>query len=146
MPAPVYPVSPEPAAPLEPQQRDGGETPDAIRICVIDIGSNSFHAIVFDAFPDGTFETVDTLKEMVKLGEGGFRSHRLTEEAQQRGLAALHQIREMADGYGVADYVACATSAVREASNGGEFIERVRDETGIYIRTITGETEATLIY
>ena len=110
--APVYPVSPEPTTPLEPQQRDGGEAPDAIRICVIDIGSNSFHAIVFDAFPDGTFETVDTLKEMVKLGEGGFRSHRLTEEAQQRGLTALHQIREMGDGYGVADYVACATSAV----------------------------------
>jgi exopolyphosphatase/guanosine-5'-triphosphate,3'-diphosphate pyrophosphatase len=146
MPAPVYPVSSDPTATLDPQPGGDGEAPDAIRICVIDIGSNSFHAILFDAFPDGTFETVDTLKEMVKLGEGGFRSHRLTEEAQQRGLDALHLIREMADGYGVSDYVACATSAVREASNGGEFIERVKDETGIYIRTITGETEATLIY
>jgi exopolyphosphatase/guanosine-5'-triphosphate,3'-diphosphate pyrophosphatase len=146
MPAPVYPAFPEAPPALDAQPGGNGETPDAVRICVIDIGSNSFHAIVFDAFPDGTFETVDTLKEMVKLGEGGFRDHRLTEAAQQRGIDALHQIREMGDGYGVADYVACATSAVREASNGGAFIERAKDETGVYIRTITGETEATLIY
>jgi exopolyphosphatase/guanosine-5'-triphosphate,3'-diphosphate pyrophosphatase len=148
MPVPVHPASS--SAPtineFDAPRGDGDAAPDAIRLCVIDIGSNSFHAIVFDAFPDGTFETVDTLKEMVKLGEGGFRNHELTEAAQQRGLVALQQMREMADGYGVTDYVACATSAVREASNGGEFIERVRDETGIYIRTITGETEATLIY
>src|SRR5690606_38349787 len=85
-------------------------------------------------------------KEVVALGEGGFTTHRLTDEAQERGLAALHQIRAMADAHGVADYVACATSAVREAENGGEFIERVRDEAGLYVRTITGEAEAALIY
>ncbi len=150
MPAPRYPDSqPTAAAPLAAELVLNGEhaaKPNAIRLCVIDIGSNSFHAIVFDAFPDGTFAIVDTLKEMVQLGEGGFTTHQLTEEAQERGLAALARIREMADGYGVADYVACATSAVREAENGGEFIERVRDETGLYIRTISGETEADLIY
>lgn len=148
MPAPIYPISrsDSAAALLDVPGGNGDAAPDAIRLCVIDIGSNSFHAIVFDAFPDGTFETVDKLKEMVKLGEGGFRNHELTEAAQQRGIDALRMIREMGDGYGVADYVACATSAVREASNGGAFIERAKDETGIYIRTITGETEATLIY
>ncbi len=144
MPAPIYPnVAEAPVADAEPP---GDGAPAAVRVCVIDIGSNSFHAVVFDAFPDGTFEIVDKQKEMVRLGEGGFRSHRLTEEAQQRGLDALLTITDMAEGYGVADTVACATSAVREAENGGAFIERVRAETGLYIRTITGETEARLIY
>ena len=145
MPLPRYPVPSAPSAvpALGPASGADGA---AVRLCVIDLGTNSFHAIVFDAFPDGTFATVDRLKEVVQLGEGGFREHRLTEAAQQRGLAALKQIRAMADGYGVADYVACATSAVREAENGGEFIERVRDEVGLYVRTITGETEAELIH
>ena len=143
MPAPIYPTD---AMPVAEAAASAETASDAVRLCVIDIGSNSFHAIVFDAFPDGTFETVDTRKEMVRLGEGGFRSHRLTEAAQARGVEALRAIKDMADGYGVADTVACATSAVREASNGGAFIERVRAETGLYIRTITGETEAELIY
>lgn len=144
-PAPRYPVSPAASAP-PPEPGDGADGAASIRLCVIDMGTNSFHAIVFDAFRDGTFEVVDRLKEVVALGEGGFTTHRLTDEAQERGLAALHQIRAMADAHGVADYVACATSAVREAENGGEFIERVRDEAGLYVRTITGEAEAALIY
>src|SRR5690606_13992263 len=129
-PAPRYPIPVGPPTPSAPGNGHDGSA--SIRLCVIDMGTNSFHAIVFDAFPDGTFEVVGRLKEVVALGEGGFTSHRLTDEAQGRGLAALHQIRAMADGHGVADYVACATSAVREAENGGEFIERVRDEVGLY--------------
>ncbi len=121
-------------------------SPASVRLCVVDLGSNSFHAIVVDARPDGTFEAVDRLKEMVKLGEGGFRQHRLTETAQDRGLAALHAIRAWAEGHGVTEFVACATSAVREAENGGAFLERVRRETGLHVRTITGEREAHLIY
>ncbi|MEM1043796.1 MAG: Ppx/GppA phosphatase family protein [Bacteroidota bacterium] len=144
MPAPAYPAATSP--PVLPAESQGDGAPEAIRLCVIDIGSNSFHSVVFDAFPDGTFEIVDKLKEMVRLGEGGFRAHHLTDEAQQRGLDALRKIRQMGDRDGVADYVACATSAVREADNGGAFIERVRAETGLYVRTISGETEAELIY
>jgi exopolyphosphatase/guanosine-5'-triphosphate,3'-diphosphate pyrophosphatase len=56
------------------------------------------------------------------------------------------RIRELAESWGAGAYLACATSAIREASNGGEFIERVRLETGIEVRPITGETEARLIY
>lgn len=120
--------------------------PARVRLCVIDLGTNSFHAVVVDAFPDGTFAAVEKRKEMVRLGEGGLVQHRLTEAAQERGLEALRRIRAWADALGASDYVARATSAVREAANGGTFIERVRAETGLHVQVITGETEARLIY
>ncbi len=119
---------------------------DALRLCVIDLGSNSFHALVVDAFPDATFVERAKRKEMVKLGAKGFNAHRLTDAAMDRGSAAMGRIRTLAESWGVSGYLACATSAIREASNGGEFIERIRQETGIEARTITGEIEARLIY
>jgi exopolyphosphatase/guanosine-5'-triphosphate,3'-diphosphate pyrophosphatase len=115
-------------------------------LCVIDLGSNSFHALVVDAFPDATFVVRARKKEMVKLGARGFSKHRLTPAAMERGAAAMVRIRELAESWGAGAYLACATSAIREASNGGEFMERVRAETGIEVRPITGETEARLIY
>jgi exopolyphosphatase / guanosine-5'-triphosphate,3'-diphosphate pyrophosphatase len=133
---------PRPLAEAPPPGGDGG----SVRLCVIDLGTNSFHAIVVEAFPDGTFETVEKRKEMVKLGEGGMVSLRLTERAQARGLQALADIRAWAEGLGVSEFVARATSAVRESENGGAFIERVRAETALHVRVITGEEEARLIY
>ncbi len=120
--------------------------PEALRLCVVDLGTNSFHGIVVDAFPDGTFAILDRQKEMVKLGEGEFAEHKLTKPAMKRGMVALHAIKAVAEGWGVSAYVACATSAIREASNGGQFIDRIRRETGIVVRPIAGETEAHLIY
>lgn len=118
----------------------------ALRLCVIDLGTNSFHGIIVDAFPDGTFAVLDRQKEMVKLGEGEFAEHKLTDVAMERGMGALHAIKDVAEGWGASAYLACATSAIREASNGGQFIDRIRRETGIVVRPIAGETEAHLIY
>ena len=124
----------------------GGEAPAAVRFCVIDCGTNSFHAIVVDAFPDATFEVLARQKEMVKLGEGEFAEGRLSEAAMERGLNALYTIKALGDEWGATAYIACATSAIREATNGGEYIDRVRRETGIVIQPISGETEAQLIH
>lgn len=138
-------AAPTVAAPLVREASSAGD-PAALRLCVIDLGTNSFHAVVVDARPDGTFEAVERVREMVKLGEGGFVAHRLTEEAQARGLAALQRIHAWAKGLGATEFVASATSAIREARNGGEYLERIREATGLYVRTITGEAEARLIY
>jgi len=116
------------------------------RICAIDIGTNSFHALIVDAWPNGTFKEIDRLKEMVRLGRRGLAQHRLTEEAMQRGVEALKRIKLLAEGRGVNEYIIYATSAVREATNGGEFIERVLKEVGLRILPISGEQEALLIW
>ncbi|QXD14994.1 Ppx/GppA family phosphatase [Rhodocaloribacter litoris] len=131
------------AQPSDPGE-DGGLHP--VRVCVIDLGTNSFHTVIVDAYPNGAFKVIDRLKDMVRLGEGGLVAHRLTGEAMERGVQALRRIRLLAEGWGVSEYLAYATSAIREAENGGDFIARVQAEVGLHIRPISGNLEATLIY
>ena len=116
------------------------------RVCIIDLGTNSFHAIIVDAYPNGAFEVVDRMKEMVRLGRTGLEGGRLPEEAMERGVNALRRIWMLSRGWDVQEYLAYATSAIREAENGGSFIRRVRNELGLQIRPISGEHEARIIY
>jgi exopolyphosphatase/guanosine-5'-triphosphate,3'-diphosphate pyrophosphatase len=117
-----------------------------VRICVIDLGTNSFHALIVDANVNGSFVLLDRIKELVQLGEGGLSRHHLSDQATTRAMEALRRIQLLAIGWGVEDYLAFATSAIREAANGGKFIDRVQSELGIRIRTISGEMEAKLIF
>jgi exopolyphosphatase/guanosine-5'-triphosphate,3'-diphosphate pyrophosphatase len=114
------------------------------RIAAIDIGTNSFHAVIVDVYPDGSFYTIDKLKEMVLLAEKGF-DNRLSDAAVERALSALHKIKTLCDHQGAERILAYATSAIREAENGGELIQRVIDEIGIKIIAIPGRVEAELI-
>lgn len=117
-----------------------------MKLAAIDIGSNSIHMIVATIDGDGNIEVIDRMKEMARLGEETLSTGFLSEEAQQRGLDALHRLKALAERYRCDDIIAVATSATREARNGGEFIQRVREETGIRARIITGIEEGRLIY
>ncbi len=114
------------------------------RIAAIDLGTNSFHAVIVDIFSDGSFRKVDDLKEMVELAKGGL-GKRLAEPAFQRGIEALRKIKVLCDSQHVERILAYATSAIREAENGGEFIQKSIDELGIKINAIPGSMEAELI-
>ena len=114
------------------------------RIAAIDLGTNSFHAVLVDIYPDGSFRTVDKLKEMVTLAEKGMEN-KLSEEAMQRGLDAMKRIKFLCDSMDVEEIIAFATSAIREATNGGDFIQRMKAESGIKVRAISGSKEAALI-
>jgi len=114
------------------------------RIAAIDLGTNSFHAVIVDVFPDGTFAIIDALKEMVTLGRNGLGKN-LPPDAMNRGIQALHKIKTLCDSYKVERILAYATSAIREAANGGAFIQRAIDEVRIKILAIPGSTEGELI-
>ncbi|MCC5915117.1 MAG: Ppx/GppA family phosphatase [Balneolaceae bacterium] len=114
------------------------------RITAIDLGTNSFHALIVDIYSDGSFYTVDKLKEMVLLSERG-SDNRLSDAAMERGLDALKKIRTLSDHQRSEEILAYATSAIREAENGGEFIQKAIDEAGIKINAIPGRVEAELI-
>lgn len=117
-----------------------------IRVCVIDLGTNSFHAVIVDAYPNGSFQIVDRMKEMVRLGQHGLSDSTLPEDAIERGMQALKRIHLLARGWDTHEFMAFATSAIREASNGGVLIRRARQELGLRIRPINGEQEAHLIF
>ncbi len=116
-----------------------------MRIAALDIGSNSFHLIVSHVNPGGRMEILDRAKEMVRFGET-LKDGMITPDVFRRGLDALRSLKRIADRHQPDALVAVATSAVREAQNGGEFVRAVRDELGIDIRVIRGTEEAHLIY
>ncbi|MGE3178821.1 MAG: Ppx/GppA phosphatase family protein [Vicinamibacterales bacterium] len=117
-----------------------------MRIAAIDIGTNSLHMIVVQVRPDFSFEVVDREKEMVRLGAGGLDGRSLTPEAIQAALQVLSKFRRLAESHQVDHIIAVATSAVREADNGGEFLHAIRQHTGIRARVISGREEARLIH
>src|SRR3982750_1208617 len=117
-----------------------------MRIAAIDIGTNSIHMIVVQVRPDLSFEVIDREKDMVRLGAGGLDGRSLTATAMAAALQTLTKFKRLADSHKVDEVVAAATSAVREAENGGDFIGQVERQTGIRIRVISGTEEARLIH
>ena len=117
-----------------------------MRIAAIDIGTNSVHVIIVQVRPDRSFEIIDREKEMVRLGSGGLGGRSLTEPAMVSALQALGKFTRLAESHDVDEIVAAATSAVREADNGREFLNAIRQRTGIQVRVISGTEEARLIH
>ncbi|MEO0648215.1 MAG: Ppx/GppA phosphatase family protein, partial [Cyanobacteria bacterium J06650_10] len=116
-------------------------------LAAIDIGTNSVHMVVANI--DATlpsFNIIGKEKETVRLGDFCEATGHLTEEAIERGVAALKRCLKIAKSFGVDDVVAVATSAVREAGNGQVFIDRVKTEMGLSINLISGTEEARRIY
>ena len=114
----------------------------------IDVGTNSIHLIVVELDPRfGTSRTILKAREMVRLGGGDALTRGyLPRKAMQRGVEAIARFAAEARRAGAEEVRAVATSAVREAENGGDFVRVVRDETGIELTVIRGEQEARLIY
>jgi len=117
-----------------------------IRIAAIDIGTNSLHMIVVRVRADLSFEVIDREKEMVRLGAGGLDGRALTPEAMHAALQVLSKFRRLAESHKVDEIIAAATSATREAENGGEFLKAIAAQTGIRPRVISGTEEARLIH
>ena len=117
-----------------------------MRLAAIDIGTNSVHMIVVRVRPDFSFEVIDREKEMVRLGAGGLDGKKLTHEGMTSALQSLSKFERLARSHQVDEILAVATSATREAENGGEFLAEIERTTGIRPRIITGTEEARLIH
>jgi exopolyphosphatase/guanosine-5'-triphosphate,3'-diphosphate pyrophosphatase len=115
-------------------------------IAAIDIGSNSIHMVTARLGAGGHFEIVDRAKEMVRLGRGTLTHGSLSAEAMEYGLRTLSTFKQLAERQRAEPILAVATSAVREAANGGEFVLRAWEELGLHIDVITGTEEARLIF
>ncbi|MEI8032832.1 MAG: Ppx/GppA phosphatase family protein [Chlorobiaceae bacterium] len=123
-------------------------TTDKLRVAAIDLGTNSFHMIVVEEGGGKGIVEIDRVKDMICIGSGSISTKMLDEEAMQSGVVALRNFLVLARQHGVApeNIIAFATSAIREAKNQDLFLKKVRDETGLKIKVISGREEAEFIY
>ncbi len=116
-------------------------------LAAIDIGTNSIHMVVVRIDPGlPAFTIIAKEKDTVRLGDRDPKTGDLTPAAMGRAIAALRRCQGLAKSFNAEQIVAVATSAVREASNGRDFLKQVNDELGLFVNLISGQEEARRIY
>ena len=113
-------------------------------IASIDIGSNTVRLLILESTGDQKLNLLVSKRDITRLGEGIDAQGKLTEHRMQATLKVLSRFRQICLENGNPPLFAVATSAVREASNGQEFVRRAKKETGIDIKIIPWEEEARL--
>ena len=117
------------------------------RVAAIDIGTNSTHLLVASVDTTlGTFSIEQAEKSTTRLGERDPDSGELTSAGMQRGYETLRRFRDLAISHDVEQIVTAATSAVREAPNGREFLQSIQDGLCMDVDLVSGPEEARLIY
>ena len=117
-----------------------------MRIGIIDLGTNTFNLLIAEVDDRGSYSRLYNSKIPVKLGEGGINQNEITDEAMQRAFHALEAQVTAIQNFYCDRILAFATSAVRGAHNGGEFVREVKQRFGFQIRVIDGNQEAEHIY
>jgi exopolyphosphatase/guanosine-5'-triphosphate,3'-diphosphate pyrophosphatase len=131
--------------PRTPLSRHPCDSIRAVRVGVVDIGTNSTRLLVAEV-RDREVEELDRRSIVTRLGQGVDATGRLADEAVGRVRAALAEYRRSLDEHGVERTIGVLTSAVRDAANGSDFVAGVREEFGLDARTIPGEEEARLTF
>ncbi len=117
-----------------------------MRIAAFDLGSNSFHLLVADAYKDGTFEPVATDKEMLRLGTAVAATGEIGEQLASESVKVIRRFRAMSESLNADEMVACGTAAFREAVDSLAVVDRIEAEAGVKVRVIGGREEARLIF
>jgi exopolyphosphatase/guanosine-5'-triphosphate,3'-diphosphate pyrophosphatase len=113
-------------------------------LAAIDVGTNAVRLEIARPVAGGALETLHQERDPVRPGEGVFRSGSISEEVADRLVATLRRYAALCRRHN-ARVRAVATSALREARNGGEIVERARAEAGVDLKVISGQEEARLI-
>jgi exopolyphosphatase/guanosine-5'-triphosphate,3'-diphosphate pyrophosphatase len=114
-------------------------------VAVMDLGTNTFHLLIAQADKNDPKELLH-LYEPVKLGQGGINKGIIQPDAFERGIKTMEMFHQNMQKFEVDRIKAIATSALRSTSNGKDFIDLVKQKTGILIETINGDREAAYIY
>src|ERR1041384_5013246 len=113
-------------------------------VAIIDLGTNTFHLLIAEM--SSRPKILVREREAVKVGENGINKKVITDEGFARAIETLKKFKTIIDQHGVRKTLAFGTSAIRNASNGHQLVESIRENTGIETRIIDGEEEADLIY
>ena len=117
------------------------------RVAAIDIGTNSTHLLVASVDTTlRTFSIEQAEKSTTRLGERDPETGELTAAAMQRSYDTLRRFRDLSNSHQVEQIITAATSAVREAPNGRDFLQKIQDGLGLEVDLVSGPEEARLIY
>ena len=116
------------------------------RLALIDMGTNTFHLLITEVSEKGQLRELVRTKVPVRLGQGGISNGNIAPEAYDRAIKTLKDFRQQIDAHEADTVRAMATSMVRNAANGDDFIKDVFKQTDIRIEVIEGNKEAELIY
>lgn len=119
------------------------------RFAAIDIGSNAMRLLIMNVIENGrepVFKKASLVRVPVRLGHEVFTNGIIPEEKVDVLVNAIKSYQLLTKAFDVIELKACATSAMREASNGKEVVSRIEKETGLEVEIITGEQEADIIY
>lgn len=120
-----------------------------MKFAAIDIGSNAIRILFYNVFEDGenpVFKKISLTRLPIRLGEDVFSDGRISERKIQKLIRSMSAFKALMDVHEVNGYRAYATSAMREAENGLEVIQKIYFETGMVINIIDGKTEADVIF
>ena len=118
--------------------------PTAQTVAAIDVGANALRMVIAEVFSDGRIEPLEQLHRAVRLGQDTFRRGRLGGESMRAAVQVLRDYRQLLDLYKVEKIRAVATTAVREASNGETFLDRVFMATRLNVEVIDTSEESRL--
>jgi exopolyphosphatase/guanosine-5'-triphosphate,3'-diphosphate pyrophosphatase len=120
-----------------------------VRYAAIDVGSNAVRLLIADINQEGkeiTYKKNTFIRVPLRLGDDAFIDKRIGERKADELVKTMTAFKLLMDVYKVSDYMACATSAMREAENGGEITRRIMKEGNLDLQIVEGQTEANIIY
>ena len=114
----------------------------ARRFAFVDIGTNTILCLITELKNDGSFNVLDDLAEITRLGQGVHQTGRISPEGEERSLKVLQRYLERCKRLNVEEIIAVGTSALRDARNSAEVRARFKEQLGLDIRVISGDEEA----
>lgn len=117
-----------------------------LRLAAIDVGSNSIRLLIAERDEEGGYRVLDEEKVTPRLGHGLAETGMIAPDRLEEAIGAVERMKQIALGYGVAEVRVIATSAVREASNGHEFVEGVQRLSNLRTEVIGHEDEGRLAH
>ncbi|QXV64235.1 rod shape-determining protein [Mucilaginibacter sp. 21P] len=120
-----------------------------MRYAAIDVGSNAVRLLIAEIIENNgsvSFKKNTLIRVPVRLGDDAFLAKNLSDRKTDDLVKSMVAFRNLMDVYRVSDYMACGTSAMREAQNGAEVVQRIKDQANIDLQIVHGEAEAKIIY
>lgn len=120
-----------------------------MKFAAIDVGSNAVRLLLKQVIEDGSppiFKKDSLIRMPIRLGEDAFANQQISDEKANKLIRSMIGFKYLLEAYDPKDYMACATSALREAKNGAEIVSEIKKVCNIDLQTIDGAREAEIIY